>query len=641
MGLHKRGEANICLQKMKQWDFSDMNLSENENQEESHTYKAYQEFFAELKGLLRESDKSSGRIKEVIEEILNASNKIKDTSSLVSRGAGTQETEVKNCQSFMQDFMDKMAAMDIASKKTVKNAEDIALQGKQGQEIVERFMQSQETLFDTVENINKEIAHLLLEITKVTEITEILFQVSNQTKLLSLNASIEAARAGEAGKGFVVVADEVRKLSEQSKDASNIINTKIQSVIGELTKLKELQTISINTFEEQRNSETELLGAFGSISGGVAKFLVNQKEYESNFSEIMQRREGMIQSVTSIADVIDESRAATEEMESLTMKQFNQLSLMTKIQAGLSNKINGLNKLTDKVQVQETTSARRKIALVWDFDAPFWDPATKSARETADALGVDTYIDAPKKRGEQGIDEMLVILDKVRQAHFDGLCISPITDSRIEKAIASIAKEGTKIGFIQADFKGIKKEFLIGTNSMNCGRNAGKVIKKALSGQGKVAVVRWNQSKISAVEERAEGCIQELKDSNIKVCELYVPGEPTKDEVEYHLNELLEKHPDISILYSTNVAWGIAFSNYVEEHKLNRVKIITVDFTQDIERQMAKGNIFAAISQRPFAWGETCVRLMSDVFENIPVKSLIDTGTFEVNQRNMSIYANH
>lgn len=52
--------------------------------------------------------------------------------------------------------------------------------------------------------------------TSTEEVIRLIKGLSNQIKLLGINALTEAARAGEAGKGFSIVAEEVRKLAETS-----------------------------------------------------------------------------------------------------------------------------------------------------------------------------------------------------------------------------------------------------------------------------------------------------------------------------------------------------------------------------------------------------------------------------------------
>ncbi len=59
---------------------------------------------------------------------------------------------------------------------------------------------------------------------RISGIVHSINKISEQTKLISLNAKIESARAGEAGKAFVVVSSEVSNLAQDAAVAADKIN---------------------------------------------------------------------------------------------------------------------------------------------------------------------------------------------------------------------------------------------------------------------------------------------------------------------------------------------------------------------------------------------------------------------------------
>ena len=99
-------------------------------------------------------------------------------------------------------------------KQAVLSAEKEYNQSVEGMEIVRNIVESSAHSVNEVNN----------EMTKVSDIIDIITDITAQTNLLALNAAIESARAGEHGRGFSVVASEVRTLADRTSQAANHIS---------------------------------------------------------------------------------------------------------------------------------------------------------------------------------------------------------------------------------------------------------------------------------------------------------------------------------------------------------------------------------------------------------------------------------
>lgn len=86
---------------------------------------------------------------------------------------------------------------------------------------------------------------LMIYSSKIGDFLSIITDITQETKLLALNASIEAARAGEQGKGFAVVAGEVGKLAVNTQQSAQNIENVITTIQSHIKEVSSKMTVSI------------------------------------------------------------------------------------------------------------------------------------------------------------------------------------------------------------------------------------------------------------------------------------------------------------------------------------------------------------------------------------------------------------
>lgn len=164
--------------------------------------------------------------------------------------------------------------------------------------------------FNKVYEIIEENVRMMEELNASNEliisIVDVIDEISNQTNLLSLNASIEAARAGEHGKGFRVVADEVKKLADSSKQST----TEIISIISNLKEKTE--RASIGALQGKQALEVSEQ-AMGQVKQSFNYVIENTDKVVSESENVQRLIENLKASTNQIVSQISNASAITQE----------------------------------------------------------------------------------------------------------------------------------------------------------------------------------------------------------------------------------------------------------------------------------------------------------------------------------------
>ncbi|URZ17169.1 methyl-accepting chemotaxis protein [Clostridium felsineum] len=175
-----------------------------------------------------------------------------------------------------------------------------------------------------------------------------ILSISNQTNLLSLNASIEAARAGVHGKGFSVVAEEIKKLSEESQEAVISIQDTVEKIQAAFKKLSDSGKDVLSFINEKVDPQFKAMNDMGDSYYEDSEFVSKMSEDIAAMSEelsatINQVSEA-VQNTANVAQKSSENAEVIKKSIDETLEVVDKVSLAAQQQEELSQKLDQMVK---------------------------------------------------------------------------------------------------------------------------------------------------------------------------------------------------------------------------------------------------------------------------------------------------------
>lgn len=248
---------------------------------------------------IREVTSLSGKSAAKARQISSSMEKLSESTITMDENIQSingQMAEIGNC---VNDISESVEGLYTSSENTLEtNNQALAYMDS----ILEDSVKSVEAVTDIQEQIRQTNA----SIAEIGHAVELILEISEQTNLLSLNASIEAARAGEMGRGFAVVAQEIRKLSLQSAQGAEMI----KDVAREITE-KSLRSVQLADAVHKI-----ILSEQGNVSRTQSKYAEHSQDIHKSVAKIRSIAEKtghLLQYKEAIADNLRELGEFSQE----------------------------------------------------------------------------------------------------------------------------------------------------------------------------------------------------------------------------------------------------------------------------------------------------------------------------------------
>ncbi len=262
----------------------------------------------------------------IAESLVSAKDNISDISATMEEMSAAMEETSASLSQVDESVLHIMDSIGAISTKASTERDSAAEITEKVQAIYEsakrdrtdaarRAAEMSKSMSDRIER-SKAVEHIDTLTTEILNITD-------ETSLLSLNASIEAARAGEAGKGFAVVASQIGSLADNSARAAEGIQRVSKEVIHAVNELANESEQMIHFMNE-------------TAMAGYERLLDNSINYKNDVSRLSETMNEFADESMRLNNNIDNIKEAVDAVNIAAAESAKGIVDITEMASGMT-----------------------------------------------------------------------------------------------------------------------------------------------------------------------------------------------------------------------------------------------------------------------------------------------------------------
>jgi len=349
------GAILMLVSQLNQRLFHESEVRQNEVEHSKQRVETMLERVKEsVEGLSRYTD----QLKQKVDSTGSITNEVTLGFSEVAKGVEFQATSVAEISESLSVSDQHIKDVALYSQQMKELSASMATSTRTGSTQMDQLNSQMQELYETINTTANDMRKFNEESESMTLMLNSIADIATQTNLLALNAAIEAARAGEHGRGFAVVSEEVRKLAESSGQSASDIATILSRLKGQTQALTDRFERIRLSLQQGRDSVQTAEKVFRTINSNSQHVLNQATDIETSSATMKESSTRVVNEVSEISSVTEQSSAATEEILASMEEQRNLTMKMVESFGELEQLIVNLNEL---VSDHQASSVENKL----------------------------------------------------------------------------------------------------------------------------------------------------------------------------------------------------------------------------------------------------------------------------------------